>query len=141
MPAAELGQPLPIQVLTQRLPESAPGGASSRGRCSTPLKAASFWLLLISTLGSNEHGLAPEYSWQGRCSGVKNGGVWAVPLRRYFSEQLWQDRRNVRVSLTMSLVSSDPSWAGPHRHPQYPLPDYSVLPLHPPPTHNLHTHA
>lgn len=53
MPGAELGQPLPIQVLTQCLPESAPGGASSRGRCSTPLKAAGFWLLLISTLGSN----------------------------------------------------------------------------------------
>ena len=53
VPGAELGQPLPIQVLTQCLPESAPGGASSRGRCSTPLKAAGFWLLLISTLGSN----------------------------------------------------------------------------------------
>ena len=53
VPAAELGWPWPIQVLTQRLPKSAPGGASSRGRCSTPLKAAGFWLLLISTLGSN----------------------------------------------------------------------------------------
>lgn len=53
VPAAELGRPLPIQVLTQRLPKSASGGARSRGRCSTPLKAAGFWLLLISTRGSN----------------------------------------------------------------------------------------
>lgn len=69
----------------------------------------------------------------------------------YFFEQLWQDRCwSVQVLLVVSSVSSGPGWAGPHHvglghcHPRCPLHDYSVLPLHPPPTHTHpppHTHT